>query len=86
MLKPELAGPPWKKYLRVTLKSGERQRRIKVHHLVLLAFVGPRPPGLHALHCDDDPLNNHLSNLRYGTPSENQHDRFHRNTTQPIGV
>lgn len=78
MLKPELAGPPWKKYLRVTLIVHGIRHRIKVHHLVLLAFVGPRPAGMQALHTDDDPLNNHLSNLRYGTPSENQRDRFRR--------
>lgn len=47
----------------------------KVHHLVLSAFVGPRPPGMDGLHWDDVPDNNMLSNLRYGTPSDNRHDQ-----------
>lgn len=45
--------------------------RYKVHHLILEAFVGPRPPGLHALHGDDDRANNRLDNLRWGSRSEN---------------
>lgn len=56
-----------------------------VHHLVLEAFVGPRPdPRLHGRHLDDDPLNNRLENLDWGTCSDNMHDRvrngIHHNT------
>lgn len=47
----------------------------KVHRLVLEAFVGPCPEGSEALHHDDVPTNNHLSNLRWGTRSENAQDR-----------
>ena len=46
-----------------------------VHHLVLEAFVGPRPPGMSGLHRDDDPANNHVDNLYWGTSSENAFDR-----------
>lgn len=46
----------------------------KVHHLVLEAFVGPRPPGQEGCHWDDDPGNNHLPNLRWGTRSDNMQD------------
>lgn len=42
--------------------------------VVLLAFVGPKPPGLCVLHYDDDPTNNILSNLRYGTRADNAQD------------
>lgn len=42
-----------------------------VHGLVAAAFLGPRPPGCHVMHLDDDPTNNAASNLRYGTPREN---------------
>lgn len=45
-----------------------------VHHLVLLAFVGPRPLGLVALHADDDRLNNRASNLSWGTQKQNMAD------------
>lgn len=46
-----------------------------VHALVLEAFVGPRPPGLECRHRDDVKSNNHVSNLVWGTRSENMHDR-----------
>lgn len=42
--------------------------------LVLEAFVGPRPEGMQACHWDDNPHNNKLENLRWGTPSENWMD------------
>ena len=43
------------------------------HTAVMLAFVGP-PNGLDVRHLDGDKENNHLSNLAYGTPSENAFD------------
>lgn len=45
-----------------------------VHVLVLLAFVGPRPTGQEARHADDDPGNNRLCNLSWGTRSQNMYD------------
>lgn len=54
-------------------RDGQRKMRF-THHLVLEAFVGPRPEGLECLHWDDDPANNRLENLRWGTSAENKHD------------
>lgn len=51
-----------------------RGKRFRVSHLVLEAFVGPRPEGAIALHFDDNPANNHVSNLRWGTFSDNMYD------------
>lgn len=48
-----------------------RSRQTKVHILVLETFVGPRPDGMVCRHLDGNPLNNRLSNLRWGTPEEN---------------
>lgn len=48
--------------------------RIRVHAVVLNAFVGPRPDGMVCRHLDDDKTNNALSNLCWGTPRENQLD------------
>ena len=49
---------------------------IYIHHLVLEVFVGPRPTlAHHALHRDDDPLNNRLENLYWGTGQDNIRDR-----------
>ena len=45
-----------------------------VHRAILEAFVGVSE-GSYALHWDDNPLNNTLENLRWGTASENAYDR-----------
>lgn len=42
--------------------------------LVLESFVGPRPLGMLALHDDDDPTNNTLPNLYWGTRRQNRLD------------
>lgn len=64
------------KYLRVELRNGRKSTRryAFVHHLVLEAFVGPRPKGKEACHWDDIASNNKLSNLRWGTKKENTED------------
>jgi hypothetical protein len=46
----------------------------KIHALVLTTFVGPRPEGMYGCHIDGDPSNNHVSNLYWGTPTQNVHD------------
>lgn len=51
-----------------------RGNRFRVSHLVLEAFVGARPEGCLARHLDDDKSNNNVSNLAWGTYSENAHD------------
>ena len=45
-----------------------------VAHLVLEAFVSPRPDGYVAMHRDDDSTNNAATNPRWGTPSDNARD------------
>lgn len=62
-------------HLRVVLTRNQRDKSwLYVHNIVLEAFVGPRPHGLNGLHWDDDFSNNRLSNLRWGTQSENLFD------------
>lgn len=46
-----------------------------VHQLVLEAFVGPRPEGLQTRHLNDVKTDNALTNLCWGTPSENGYDQ-----------
>ena len=63
-------------HLAVNLHTPEHpQHMVRVHHLVLEAFVGPRPPQMFGLHRDDNPENNHLSNLYWGTKTNNQNDK-----------
>lgn len=62
---------PWKVkggYLQVRL---DKRRGRKIHHLVLEAFVGPRPQGNTCNHKDGDTSNNVLSNLEWIPHSEN---------------
>ena len=59
------------KYKQVHLSMNNIPKRFLVHRLVLRAFVGECPDGHECLHGDDDSFNNHLSNLRWGTPKEN---------------
>lgn len=55
---------------------GLHGRRFLVHYLVLLTFVGPRPADKpHIRHLDDNPANNRLDNIVYGTAQENALDR-----------
>ena len=64
-----------KGYQRVTLFCDGRPRWLKVHRLVLLAFVGPCPPNCETRHLDGVRTNNKLSNLAWGTAKENADDR-----------
>lgn len=45
-----------------------------VHHLVMHAFVGPRPGGMEIRHLSGDPADSRLANLKYGTSAENTAD------------
>jgi hypothetical protein len=70
-------------YSSMTLLSEDRTpRQFTLHHLVLLAFVGPRPDGMVTRHLDGNPRNNSVGNLAWGTPVENMADRAaHGHTT-----
>ncbi len=71
------------------LKSGHllvvlQKRTRLVHHLVLEAFVGPRPIGQESCHGDGNPSNNFWKNLRWGTRADNVQDSI-RHGTKPRG-
>ena len=46
----------------------------KVHYLVMLSFWGETPKGQGIRHIDGNGLNNHISNLSFGTHLENMDD------------
>lgn len=64
----------------VSLCLNAEHQGFLVHHLVLLAFVGPCPDGMEGCHWDDDPSNNRLENLRWDTRSANQLDSVRNGT------
>lgn len=62
--------------------SVSRGKTMYIHRLVLEAFVGPCPSGMECRHFPDrNPSNNCLDNLQWGTPLENNHDRFFHGTS-----
>jgi len=66
------------RYLSVKLAKAGVTKTMYVHELVLRAFEGERPKlseRCEIRHLDGDKLNNRLSNLKYGTVSENFADR-----------
>lgn len=70
VLSPEVAKSG---HLRVHLyRPGMKPKHFQVHRLVALAFIGAS--NLDVLHWDDNPQNNNLSNLRYGTDRDNWYD------------
>ena len=63
-------------HLRVQLCKSGTATRFLVHRLVAQAFI-PNPEGYPLVrHLDDNPLNNHVSNLAWGTPKMNKADEI----------
>ena len=61
-----------KRYLMVILHNNDgNERGVLVHHLVLEAFVGPRPEGKECNHKNGVPSDNTLGNLEWVTHAEN---------------
>lgn len=58
-------------YLRVVLHRNGSPQGFLVHHLVLEAFVGPRPEGMECNHRDGDKADNRPENLEWVTRTDN---------------
>lgn len=58
------------------LKKNGRNVNGQVGHWMLRAFIGPPKDWEECLHADDNPKNNVLSNLRWGTRLDNVRDRL----------
>jgi len=76
ILKPTL----WARYWSVQLSARGIVERRRVHELVLTAFIGPRPRGKRCCHNDGNRDNNELTNLLWGTHSENEADKQNHGT------
>lgn len=66
-------------YLCVLLYEDGKSFFLKIHKLVMLAFVGPCPDGMEVCHSDGSRTDNRLSNLRYDTHTANIHDCVKQN-------
>jgi len=64
-------------YARFFVERGDGTRqKVKVHQLVMECFGKPRPKGATLIrHLDDDPYNNDIKNLAWGTDASNMKDR-----------
>lgn len=67
-------------YSMLNLCAGGKRRAALVHHLVLIAFVGPKPEGMECRHLDGRRSNNRLENLSWGTALENAADKKRHGT------
>jgi hypothetical protein len=67
-------------YWTVRLYKDGKWKVFRVHQLVLIAFIGPCPEGMECRHLDGNKNNNNLTNLRWGTRSENQQDALRHGT------
>lgn len=69
------ATPDSKGRLRVSFWANGKAKKVAVHTLVAEAFLGPRPAGKVVRHRNGAHTVNRLTNLRYGTPVENEADK-----------
>ena len=60
-----------KGYLRVCLNFNKKKKKMFVHQIVAICFIGEKEKGKQIDHIDGNPLNNHYKNLRWVTPKEN---------------
>lgn len=58
----------------VNLCHDGKYKNHTIHSLIAATFIGPRPQGAIIRHLNDDPWDNRVENLAYGTPHENTWD------------
>lgn len=68
------------KYLVACMSAYPKVHQRPVHQLVMHAFVGSQAKGIEVRHLDGVPTNNRLSNLAYGTKSDNMQDAIRHGT------
>ncbi|MBD3880043.1 MAG: HNH endonuclease [Quinella sp. 1Q5] len=72
--KPRIMKPAFDKggYLQAVLSEDDKAKFFRVNRLVALCFI-PNPENKpHVNHIDGNKFNNHVSNLEWATPKENQ--------------
>lgn len=72
-------------HLYVCICNDGKVKNMKLHRLVALQYLPPQPSPKHEIrHIDGNKINNHFSNLCWGTHAENQADMV-RHGTSPRG-
>lgn len=74
------AHPDTSGHFQIRLSKYGKRKTFRVHALVALAFIGPRPEGYDTCHADGDKQNNCISNLRYDTKTSNALDSVSHGT------
>jgi hypothetical protein len=74
LLGPSGAPVRWQRQSSGHLVYTTGGRRLRVAHAVLTAWGQPRPEGALARHLNDDPSDNRLSNLAWGSYADNMAD------------
>lgn len=69
-------------YLQIRLSRNKSSICRKVHVLVMMAFIGPRPDGMDVAHKNGIRNDNRLENLRYDTKTGNCADKKLHGTQQ----
>lgn len=72
---------PARGYRNIRLVQNGKVTTVSVHTLVLEAFVGPRPAGMVCRHLNGDRNDCRVSNLCWGTQSQNAIDKIHHGTS-----
>ena len=76
-------------YLQLILSKDGKCRCIRIHTIVAMAFLGHKPDGTHKIvvdHIDNNPLNNHVSNLQLISSRENLSKDKKNGTSKYTGV
>lgn len=77
ILRPSLGGNG---YANVTFTCQGKRLCVTIHALVARVFLGPPPPGQEVRHRNGIRADSRLSNLHYGTRSQNALDRYEHGT------
>jgi len=78
--KKRAGGPTKPAYMFVGLRTPRFVTKVRVHRLVLLAFVGPCPRRKEGCHKNGKSTDNRLRNLRWGSPLSNSADQRRHGT------